>query len=131
MSSYYSTIQELIDSVKDMEVSYRNLHTNIYINNKGETIKIPYKSIVAEYLPILKSSAVELPLTDNEIILYRFKPKKLSYDLYGTTELWSSLLELNDVYSIIDFDFETVKVFDPKEFVKLLNEVLIIENILS
>lgn len=131
MSSYCSTIQELIDSVKDMEVSYRNLHTNIYINNKGETIKIPYKSIVAEYLPILKSSAVELPLTDNEIILYRFKPKKLSYDLYGTTELWSSLLELNDVYSIIDFDFETVKVFDPKEFVKLLNEVLIIENILS
>ena len=130
MSSYYPTIQELIDSVNDLEVSYRNLHTNIYIKNKGEIIKIPYKSIIKEYLPFFQSTVVELKLSHAEVIIYRFKPKKLSYDLYGTTELWSALLELNNIYSIIDFDFEKVKVFEPKEFIQLLNEVMILEGIL-
>ena len=129
--AYYSTIQELIDSVKDMEVSYRNLHSYIYINDGKDMIKIPYKSIIREYLPFFESIIVELPLTPEEVIDYRYKPKKLSYDLYGTTELWSSLLELNNVYSVIDFDLEKVRVFDPKELPKLLNEVLILEEILT
>lgn len=129
--AYYSTIQELIDSVKDMEVSYRNLHSNIYINNGKDIIKIPYKSIIREYLPFFESIVVELPLTPAEVVDYRYKPKKLSYDLYGTTELWSSLLELNNIYSVIEFDLEKVKVFDPKELPKLLNEVLILEDVLT
>lgn len=129
--AFYATIQELIDSVNDMEISYRNLHTNVYIKNKDDIIKIPYKSIIMEYLPYFKSSVVELKLGPEEAPKYKFKPKKLSYDLYGTTELWSALLELNQLYSIIEFDKEVYKVFEPKEFMKLLNEVLIIENVLT
>lgn len=128
--AFYATIQELIDSVNDMEISYRNLHTNIYIKNKDDTIKIPYKSIIREYLPYLQSSVVELKFSPEEVSKYRFKPKKLSYDLYGTTELWSALLELNQLYSIIEFNKEVYKVFEPKEFMTLLNEVLILEDVL-
>ena len=128
--AFYATIQELIDSVNDMEISYRNLHTNIYIKNKDDVIKIPYKSIIREYLPYLQSSVVELKLSPEEVSKYRFKPKKLSYDLYGTTELWSALLELNRLYSIIEFNKEVYKVFEPKEFMTLLNEVLILEDVL-
>ena len=51
--------------------------------------------------------------------------------LYGTTELWSALLELNGVSSIIDFTFETPKVFNPNTFLKKLNEVMIMEGIIS
>ena len=83
--AFYATIQELIDSVNDMEISYRNLHTNIYIKNKDDVIKIPYKSIIREYLPYLQSSVVELKLCAEDAPKYKFKPKKLSYDLYGTT----------------------------------------------
>ena len=129
--AFYATIQELIDSVKDMEISYRNLHTNVYIKNKDDTIKIPYKSILKEYMPFLQSTVLNLRLTAPEVSLYRFKPKKLSYDLYGTTELWSALLEINRMYSIVEFNQEEYKVFDPKEFKTLLNEVMILENILT
>ena len=75
--AFYATIQELIDSVKDMEISYRNLHTNVYIKNKDDTIKIPYKSILKEYMPFLQSTVLNLQLTAPEVSLYRFKPKKL------------------------------------------------------
>jgi hypothetical protein len=63
--------------------------------------------------------------------MYRFKPKMLSFDLYGTTELWSSLMELNGVLSIVDFTLETPKVFHPNSFMKKLNEVMIMEGIIE
>ena len=128
---FYATIQELIDSVEDMEISYRKLHTGIHIKNKDEIIKVPYQSIVRTYLPYFKDMIVTAELTPEELSSYKFKPKKLSYDLYGTTEIWCALLELNNVYSIIDFTMEKPKVFDPKEFIPLMNEILILENIIT
>lgn len=129
--AYFTTIQELIDSVNDMEVSYRNLHTNIFIKNKNNIIKVPYKSIISTYLPFFQDTVVTATLNPDEIVLYKYKPKMLSNDLYGTTELWSALLELNGVSSIIDFTFETPKVFNPNTFLKKLNEVMIMEGIIS
>ena len=128
---FYPTIQELIDSVNDMEISYRNLHTYAYIKNGDDIIKIPYKSIIAEYMPYFSETVIESEMTPEEIQLYKGKPKKLSYDLYGTTELWSALLELNHMLSITEFQVEKLKVFDPREFLPLLNEVMILEEILD
>lgn len=125
---FYTTITELINSVKDMEISYRNLHTNMYISNKNEIIKIPYKSIIRTYMPFLQKTVIEVNIPDTEINKYKYKPKKISYDLYGTTELWSAILELNNLYSTIDFNISKIKLFDPNEFKRLLNEILIMEN---
>lgn len=130
MVQYYTSIQDLIDSIKTEEISYRNLHTNIYIKNKDDTIKIPYKSIVRQYLPFFEQTVIEVPLSDMEIPQYRYKPKLLSLHLYGTTELWSSLLEINNMLSIVDFNKDTYKLFKPDDFKVLLNEVMILENII-
>ena len=122
----------MIESVKDKEISYRNLHTDVYIKKNDEVIKIPYKSIISSYMPFFKEAVVTAQLTREEIFKYKFKPKLLSYDLYGTTELWSALLELNGIYSTIDFNLEKQpKVFIPKDFKKILNEVMILEGILE
>ena len=130
--AYYATINELIQSINTTEISYRNLHTNVYINNSGQIVKIPYKSIIREYLPFFKSAVVPADFTASEIATYRYKPKKLSYDLYGTTELWSALLELNNMYSTIDFTLEKqINIFEPRAFKKLLNEVMILEKVIS
>jgi hypothetical protein len=130
--AYYATITDLINSVDNMEISYRNLHTNAVIQNGDEAIKVPYGSVVRNYLPYFESTLVEAQFTTAEVYKYKFKPKRLSLDLYGTTELWSALLEVNYMYSVIDFNLEkTIKVFEPKRFLKLLNEVLILEGILT
>lgn len=129
--AFYSTISELIESIDDEEISYRNLHTNAYIKNNDEVIKIPYKSIVSEYMPYLKETAIEADFTDDEKEMYRYKPKMLSNDLYDTTELWSALLELNNMVSITDFQTDKIKVFDPDELKELINEIMILEEILE
>lgn len=129
---YYSTIQELIDSVSGLEISYRNLHTNAYIENKGTVIKIPYKSIIRDYLPYLKQTCVTSAFTDLEKLKYRFKPKMLSNDLYETTELWSALLEINGFISLLDFTLDKpILVFAPKPLKRILNEVMILEEIIK
>lgn len=128
---YFSSIGELIKSVEDMEISYRNLHTNVFIKTGDDTIKIPYKSIVGQYLTFLKQTAVETAFTPEEVVMYRYKPKRLSNDIYGTTELWSAILELNGMISLLDLTLEEpILVFEPGTFKKLINEVLILEDII-
>lgn len=39
---------------------------------------------------------------------YRYRPDYLSYDYYGTVILWEMLLYVNSVFSVEDFDLDTV-----------------------
>jgi hypothetical protein len=41
---------------------------------------------------------------------YKYRPDYLSYDYYGTTILWEMLLYVNGVFSVEDFDLDTVVV---------------------
>ena len=130
--AFYATIEELLDSVNESELSYRNLHSYVYIKNKEEHIKIPYGSVINNYLPFLKETAVTTDFSEMEKVKYQYKPKSLSYDLYGTTELWSALLELNNMVSLLDLKTDKpIQVFDPTEVMELLNEVMILEGIIE
>ena len=41
---------------------------------------------------------------------WQFRPNYLSYDIYGTTSFAYLLLFMNDVVSVVEFDFDYVKV---------------------
>ena len=128
-----ATIDNLIQWGKRQEVSYRNLSGNALIENKmkNETIRIPLNSIMSEYRYFLEPYTVEIEINDEELVLYQFKPKSLSYKLYGTTELWAVLLMINNCISKIDFNKKKIKVLDPKRIMSFINEVLILEKIIT
>ena len=67
-------------------------------------------------------------LTEEEQERYKYSPKKLSYDLYGTTELWADLLKLNKCASVAEFEPSFVRVYDPNTFKKYLNEIMIFDE---
>lgn len=130
---YYATISDLIRSIDHEEISYRNLHTTFCIRENGtDTIQVPYKSIIREYIDLMNEDAVSVKLPDDEVRIYQYKPKKLSLDLYGTTELWAGLLELNHMYSILNFDcMKPFLVFNPGTVRKKINEILIAEEVIK
>lgn len=64
-----------------------------------------------------------LSLNTKEFGMYKFNPKKLCYDLYGTTELWFLLLRLNEMHSVTEFNINPVKVFSITVLDKI-NDVL-------
>lgn len=124
-------LDDLILEGSTAEISYRNLHDKAYLeNSSGNIIKIPYMSLTNKYRDFLDPAVEEIELTPEQYRTYRFNPKGLSLYLYGTTEYWYALLELNNKISVIEFDLETLKVFDPKKLKPIINEIFILEGLL-
>lgn len=130
MANIPGTITDQISDAEELEISYRTLHpAAIIIDSESErNIRIPFSSIISKYKDFLSEIVISVELTEEEQLHYQYKPKALSEDMYGTTELWDSLLILNNCKSVIDFTPKVVKMYDPEEFKAYLNEVMIIEE---
>ena len=42
---------------------------------------------------------------------YKYNPKLLSFDIYGTTELWFLILEANELHSATQFNNQVIYLF--------------------
>ena len=126
-----ATLKELIEYSKELTISHRtfNKGADLYNSSTDDTIKIPFNPIINKYKDYFDKITLSVPLTEEEQKTYRFSPKKLSYELYGTVEYWSMLLYINNCHSLLDFQPETLKVLDPDELGGLVNEILILEGL--
>lgn len=123
-----TTIQNIIDHGKHLKINNSELSLKYVMNNSAnEKFIINITNLFEKYYELLLDNTVIVVLTDEEYLKYRFKPKVLSYDLYGTMELHYMLLRLNYVYSVTNFDFKEVRVFNTN-ILSLLNEIMILEN---
>ena len=121
---------EQIDNIKDLEISYRMFHNNAIITDStsDKKIEIPFESLISKYKYILSDIIITVDLDNKLSRQYLYNPKLLSYDLYGTVELWSELLRLNNWSSIVEFKPVKIKIYDPRRLKSFLNEILILEN---
>lgn len=127
------TMQSLIDAYNRNEKSYRNLHEQavIYLSKSNEYIRVPYGSITNKYRDFLAGASMVIELSDEQVNKYRYKPRLVAKDLYGTSELWYAILELNNMCSVIEFrDIKYLRVYHPSTFYKMINEIMIMENII-
>ena len=125
-----ATMPEQVQQAKELEISYRTLHPNIIIKNKkdGRNIQIPFSSLTNKYKDFLSTIIVTIELDHEFQEKYAFKPKMVSNELYGTPELWSEILILNNAVSVIDFKPKNLKVYDPNKLKRFLNEILLLEE---
>lgn len=123
-----STIQSIINEGKETKLTTHDLsYKKVISNSIGGKFIVNMSNIFDRYYDILKDHVVIAELSEADYLKYRFKPKVLSQDLYGTKELHFLLLRLNNITSVTQFDFREVKVFT-KSVIKLLNEIVILEN---
>lgn len=123
-----STINELISLGKEFKISNNTLSfKELLVNSNGEKYVINLNNIIDRYYDILLDHTTIVTLTDDEYERYRFKPKVLSEDLYGTQELHFLLLRLNHITSVLQFDFTELKVFNTN-IIGLINEIMILED---
>jgi len=109
-----STIREYIENYSTDDLTHNKLYFQQVIEDKGQKkILINDKSLFLRYASEFLTTRIRYTFTDLEYRKYRFNPKKLSYDLYGTTELWGVLLSLNELSSTVQFDLKTLYVFPP------------------
>lgn len=122
-----STIQEIIEAGKRAALTTDELSLKtIVTNSSDEKFIVNLTPVFEKYYELLTDYAVTVRLTEEEYLRYRFKPRLLSKDLYGTYDLHYLLLKLNHITSVIYFDYTELRVFTP-EIVSLLNEIKILE----
>lgn len=123
-----STIQSIIEDGKELKMTIKDLSLKeVITNSSGEMFVVNMYNLYEKYYELLLEHTVIVTLSDLDYKKYRFKPKLLSKDLYGTTELHYMLLRLNYVYSVINFDFTEIRVFTA-DIKQLLNEIMVMES---
>lgn len=93
----------------------------------GDSILEVGGCIFDKYIDFIKAECKYVKLTSDEQVKYRYRPKELSLDLYGTEELWFLLLKLNNLSSEMDFKPKTMYVLTPDKL-SLLNKIQIMNE---
>lgn len=126
--SQCSSIPDLIDYNKSLNISHDKLHfKQSFIDTSGDKIIFNITSLVDRYSDVLNKISKDITLSESEYLKYRFQPKLLSLDMYGTIELWSAILQLNNMVSVTEFTQKKIKLFTMDIF-HLLNEIFILES---
>lgn len=110
------------------EITHDKLHLKSSLKpSSKETIVLNSSSLYNKYSDEIKRILYEVELTDYEYVTYRFQPKLFCYHYYGTTELWSLLLKVNNMMSVAQFDKKKIIMFSGEIF-KILSEILVLED---
>lgn len=127
-----ASISEQVENVKGYELSYRVLHPKATLIDEfsSRNIEIPFSSLTNKYKDFLSNIILESELNDELQNRYRYRPKMVSMDAYGTCEFWNDVLILNECFSTYEFKPKTLKIYDPEKLKEYLNEILILENLI-
>lgn len=127
--SEVSTIRDTIRYGKDLDITHEKLFYKSTINTvkTNRKIIVNHESVINKYYYIFLKYTYEVDLTDIEYLHYRYQPKLFCYETYGTTELWSLLLKVNNLTSCREFTLQKLRIFD-LNILDIINEILILES---
>ena len=86
-------------------------------NNKNHVVRIPLYDIFLKYRDHFQES-IQLYQMPRSLF---YKPKSLSLELYGTTEMWLALLRLNSMRNITEFKKQVIKIYNPDVITELID----------
>lgn len=104
-----------------MTPSYPKL---VFTERNGNILYVVH-SVIEDYLWELKQAAEEITFSQSNIMKYRYNPKRLASDIYGSTELYYILMRINDMCDIKQFDLAsgTLNMLTVDNMSKMLNSI--------
>ena len=122
-----STISEYTNNYNSEEiVSSAFFLKQVFSIENNKKMLLNFNNLVTKYMPELKGIKIKVTLSDEEYAKYKFNPKVLSYDIYGTTELWFLILEANELHSVTQFNSKTIYLFRT-DIVEKMSRILNLE----
>ncbi len=100
-------------------VSLNNLYEKITVTDKNgiKLFKVPFNDFFIKYNDQLKEIVQYHTVTQTMF----YKPKMMSLELYGTTELWLALLRLNGMRNVTEFHYPVIQIYNPGDLFELIN----------
>lgn len=114
-----------IEAGKDLYISEDTLSykEKISIENSSEdNIIIRFHNVITQHVDALKDYISDLELDDDEYYNYLYQPKLFCFEAYGTPELATSLLYINNMTSATEFNKKKIKVFTT-DIIDIINEL--------
>lgn len=124
------TIDQFIQTEQNKSVKYPNYYYQKVISEDDLHVIMNYQSIMDRYVQYIQDYITEIELSQEEMRKYRYNPKRLSFNLYGTTSYWWSIIFANQIHSLTEFDFSrdnVIKVFT-REGISAFSTVLSVDK---
>lgn len=100
------TLSEFIDiGNNNHEINY----LDITFNENRDGLEFIVKVLLDDYIDNLLDMTVDVDVSSEEVQKYKYNPKMLSYDLYGSTSFFYVILRLNNLCNIHDFTISSKK----------------------
>lgn len=110
--------QAIRDAAKDT-ISMSNLYDTILVGDKNDDtniFRIPTNDFFLKYKDELEPIKQMYQIPDTMF----YKPKMVSYEIYGTTELWLAILRANNMRNTSEFHYPYIKVYNPDSLKNLI-----------
>lgn len=125
------TIDQFIQTEQNKSVKYPNYYYYQKVISEDDLhVIMNYQSIMDRYVQYIRDYITEIELSQEEMRKYRYNPKRLSFNLYGTTSYWWSIIFANQIHSLTEFDFSrdnVIKVFT-REGISAFSTVLSVDK---
>ena len=114
-------IDQYINDGKKSTISLNNLYDTILVGDENDDtniFRIPTNDFFLKYRRELEESLQYYSIPQTMF----YKPKLLSYEIYGTTVLWLAILRANNMRNTSEFHYPLIKVYNPdrlKELIKV------------
>ena len=107
-----STLSQFIAQYNSEEITSSAFYLKqVFEKSDGSKMLLNFNNLAIKYMPELKYIKTKVSLSNNEYAKYKYNPKLLSFDLYGTTELWFLILEANELHSATQFNNQVIYLF--------------------
>ena len=79
-------------------------HHNSSFVNRDDNIEYDIYNVMSDYIDEIKDNyCLQITLNKDQMSKYKYRPKLLCYDIYGSTELYFLILLINDMSSCKQF----------------------------
>ena len=119
------TVEDFIELGKDMDdIQYSKFAILSRASaNVSNPILYAEHNVIYDYEEEFKKVSLDVEMTNEELNKYIYKPKLLSYDLYGSTELYFVILFINGIYDIKDFNKRNIKLLKKDTMKEILEAI--------
>lgn len=122
-----ATVKSWSETGKSLDYSHGRFHFKAAVESSSGKAIVNHINVFDRYFQYFSLVTEPYTLTDAEVLIYQYQPKKFCMDKYGTTELWSLLLRLNNMTSSVQFNRANIKSFTP-DVTTLIQEIMILEE---
>lgn len=92
----------------------------VLTKSNGDKMIVNNIPLFENYLNELGAEPVYITMDETRLDHYAYNPKLFSYDIYGTTELWFMILQINEMHSVSEFYKPKIKTYSSR----IINQLL-------